>query len=119
MEQVFANPWGWLPLGLFGLISWSVWLVRRTLSHRPAHVWPRHLATTSLVVPVYREDPAILLDCLRTWIAAGPTEILLVVDVGIWSAWPHCGTWTCLPACGCCPSGTPGSAQPWATASVG
>jgi cellulose synthase/poly-beta-1,6-N-acetylglucosamine synthase-like glycosyltransferase len=71
----------WIPLGVIGILSWSVWLVRRTLSHHGyQEVVNDFRATTSLVVPVYREDADVLERCLRTWLAEGPTEIILVVD---------------------------------------
>ena len=71
----------WIPLGLIGILSWSVWLVRRTLSRRGyREVVNDFRTTTSLVVPVYREDADVLERCLRTWLAEGPTEIILVVD---------------------------------------
>jgi cellulose synthase/poly-beta-1,6-N-acetylglucosamine synthase-like glycosyltransferase len=71
----------WIPLGLIGILSWSVWLVRRTLSrHGYREVVNDFRTTTSLVVPVYREDADVLERCLHTWLAEGPTEIILVVD---------------------------------------
>ncbi len=70
-----------LPLGLLGLLSWSVWLYRRVSSHRARPVVNDFTTTTSLVVPSFREDPGVLSDCLDTWLAAGPTEVILVVDV--------------------------------------
>ncbi|CAA9439621.1 MAG: Hyaluronan synthase [uncultured Quadrisphaera sp.] len=71
----------WLPIGLIGLLSWSVWLVRRTLSHHGyREVVNGYRTTTSVVVPVYREDADVLERCLRTWLAEDPTEVILVVD---------------------------------------
>ena len=71
----------YIPLGLIGLLSWSVWLVRRTLSrHGYTEIVNDFRTTTSLVVPVYREDADVLERCLRTWLAEEPTEIILVVD---------------------------------------
>jgi hyaluronan synthase len=70
-----------LPIGIFGLISWSIWLFRRTMSHRVEPVKNNFTTSTSLVVPIYREDPEVLSQCLDTWLAAGPDEILLVLDV--------------------------------------
>jgi hyaluronan synthase len=71
----------WIPLGLIGVLSWSVWLIRRTLSrHAYSEVVNDFRTTTSLVVPVYREDADVLERCLRTWLVEGPTEIILVVD---------------------------------------
>lgn len=71
----------WIPLGLIGILSWSVWFVRRQLSHHGyTEIVNDFRTTTSLVVPVYREDADVLERCLRTWLAEGPTEIILVVD---------------------------------------
>ena len=71
----------WIPLGLIGILSWSVWFIRRQLSHHGySEIVNDFRTTTSLVVPVYREDADVLERCLRTWLAEGPTEIILVVD---------------------------------------
>jgi N-acetylglucosaminyltransferase len=71
----------WWPLGLIGLLSWSIWFVRRMLSrHGYRPVVNDFRTTTSLVVPVYREDPDVLERCLRTWLREDPTEVILVVD---------------------------------------
>jgi cellulose synthase/poly-beta-1,6-N-acetylglucosamine synthase-like glycosyltransferase len=80
-----AVRWGELrhlvPLGFVGLISWSVWLLRFTLSRVYRPVRPGFAATTSVVVPSYREDPDILVRCLDTWLAENPTEVIVVPDV--------------------------------------
>jgi cellulose synthase/poly-beta-1,6-N-acetylglucosamine synthase-like glycosyltransferase len=76
---MFSLPW--VPLGLIGILSWSVWLIRRTLSrHAYSEIVNDFRTTTSLVVPVYREDADVLERCLRSWLAEKPTEIILVVD---------------------------------------
>ncbi|HLK01627.1 MAG TPA: glycosyltransferase [Streptosporangiaceae bacterium] len=71
----------WVPIGFVGAISWSVWLFRFTMSrvYRPKPVG--YMTTTSVVVPAYREDPDILLECLETWLAEDPTEIIIVPDL--------------------------------------
>jgi len=71
-----------LPIGLVGVLSWTVWLVRRSLSRRYKPVVNDFRTTTSVVVPSYREDPPVLLRCLGTWLAANPDEVVLVVDIG-------------------------------------
>jgi hyaluronan synthase len=77
-EASGLNYW---PLGVIGLLSWSVWFVRRFLSrHRYSPVVNGYRTTTSLVVPVYREDPNVLERCLRTWLREAPDEVILVVD---------------------------------------
>ncbi len=74
------NP-SWIPFGLIGILSWSVWFVRRYLSHHHYRETVNDFrCTTSLVVPVFREDADVLERCLRTWLAEGPDEIILVVD---------------------------------------
>ncbi|MBO0824294.1 MAG: glycosyltransferase [Actinobacteria bacterium] len=77
--------WGQLrhliPLGYVGLLSWSVWLLRFTLSRIYRPVPPGFTATTSVVVPSYREDPAILDRCLTSWLAEDPTEVIVVPDL--------------------------------------
>src|SRR5258706_4854767 len=73
-----------LPIGLVGVLSWAVWLVRRSLSRRYRPIVNDFRTTTSVVVPVYREDPAVLLRFLRAWRAANPHEPRFVV--GVWGA---------------------------------
>ena len=70
-----------LPLGVTGLISWSVWLVRITLSRFYRPVPAGYRTTTSVVVPAYREDPDILDRCLASWLAQDPTEVIVVPDL--------------------------------------
>jgi cellulose synthase/poly-beta-1,6-N-acetylglucosamine synthase-like glycosyltransferase len=70
-----------VPLGFVGLISWSVWLLRFTLSRVYRPVLAGFTATTSVVVPSYREDPDILDRCLSTWLAENPTEVIVVPDI--------------------------------------
>ncbi|HKF78079.1 MAG TPA: glycosyltransferase [Candidatus Dormibacteraeota bacterium] len=71
-----------IPLGVAGLVSWSVWLFRRTLSALYRPLPPGFTTTTSVVVPAYREDPDILDRCLSSWLAEEPTEVIVVPDVG-------------------------------------
>jgi cellulose synthase/poly-beta-1,6-N-acetylglucosamine synthase-like glycosyltransferase len=70
-----------LPLGIVGVLSWSVWIIRVTLSKLYRPVPPGYKTTTSVVVPAYREDPDILMKCLRTWLAEDPTEVIIVPDL--------------------------------------
>jgi hyaluronan synthase len=70
-----------IPLGIVGLLSWSVWMIRVSMSkfYRPYPLG--YKATTSVVVPSYREDPDILLRCLRSWLAEEPNEVIIVPDI--------------------------------------
>lgn len=70
-----------LPLGIVGLLSWSVWIVRVTLSRFYRPVPAGFSTTTSVVVPAYREDPDIIMRCLRSWLAENPTEVIVVPDL--------------------------------------
>jgi cellulose synthase/poly-beta-1,6-N-acetylglucosamine synthase-like glycosyltransferase len=71
----------YVPIGLVGALSWSVWLTRFTLSRVYRPVESGYTATTSVVVPAYREDPDILMRCLETWLSENPTEVIVVPDV--------------------------------------
>jgi hyaluronan synthase len=68
-------------MGLMGLVSWTVWLLRRLLSMRYQPVVNHYRTTTSVVVPAYREDPDVLQRCLRSWLQDGPGEVIVVPDV--------------------------------------
>ena len=69
-----------LPLGIVGLLSWSVWLVRVTVSRRYRPVPTGYRTSTSVVVPAYREDPDTIERCVRSWLAENPTEVIVVPD---------------------------------------
>jgi cellulose synthase/poly-beta-1,6-N-acetylglucosamine synthase-like glycosyltransferase len=70
-----------IPIGFVGAISWSVWLVRFTLSRLYRRVPNGFRATTSVVVPSYREDPDIIDECLESWLGENPTELIVVPDL--------------------------------------
>ncbi|MHA6779544.1 glycosyltransferase [Pseudonocardia saturnea] len=70
-----------LPIGIIGAISWTVWLVRKVLSARYRPLVNDFRTTTSVVVPSFREDPDVLERCLDTWLAQGPDEVIVVLDV--------------------------------------
>jgi cellulose synthase/poly-beta-1,6-N-acetylglucosamine synthase-like glycosyltransferase len=86
LPQITSLSWWrqlhhWVPIGIVGAVSWTVWVTRFTLSriYRPTPAG--YKATTSVVVPAFREDPAILERCLETWLAEDPTEVIVVPDV--------------------------------------
>lgn len=94
MSSFFDAVWSWLvqavgetswrdvmPLGIAGIFVWGLWLYRAVLSRFARPVLNDYRTTTSVVVPAYREDPDILLDCLETWLAQNPTEVIIVPDV--------------------------------------
>lgn len=71
----------WIPLGIAGLIVWSLWLYRWLLSRGYKPTINTFRATTSVVVPSFREDPEILLECLATWLEQNPDELIVVPDL--------------------------------------
>jgi N-acetylglucosaminyltransferase len=71
-----------VPLGFVGLISWSVWILRFTLSRVYRPVPPGFTAPVSVVIPAFREDPGILDRCLDSWLAEDPAEVIVVPDLG-------------------------------------
>jgi hyaluronan synthase len=56
-------------------------LVRFTLSRVYQPVAPYFSASTSVVVPSFREDPDILERCLDSWLAENPSEVIIVPDL--------------------------------------
>jgi cellulose synthase/poly-beta-1,6-N-acetylglucosamine synthase-like glycosyltransferase len=70
-----------MPLGVAGIFVWALWLFRAVLSRFNKPVVNDFRTTTSVIVPSYREDPDILMECLGTWLAQNPTEVIIVPDV--------------------------------------
>lgn len=70
------------PFGAVGLVSWSLWFVRRRRSRRAVPTAGDFATSTSVIVPIFHEDVDILDECLGTWLAEEPDELILVVDVG-------------------------------------
>lgn len=81
IEDFFAMLAPYFPFAIAGTIVWSLWIYRFALSRRARPVWNDHRATTSVVVPSFHEDPDILMECLESWRAQGPDEIIIVLDV--------------------------------------
>jgi hyaluronan synthase len=80
--SLIARDWHLLlPIGVVGALSWSIWLIRKVLSGRYRPLVNDFRTTTSVVVPSFREDPAVLERCLDTWLAQSPTEVIVVLDV--------------------------------------
>lgn len=72
----------WLvPFGVFGVVSWSFWLIRKLISASTKPVVNEYRTTTTVVVPSYHEDPDVLLRCLDTWRVQNPSRIVIVLDV--------------------------------------
>ncbi|MCM3697187.1 glycosyltransferase [Microbacterium oleivorans] len=72
--------WWVLPFGIFGVVSWGYWAIRKVLSATARPVVNDFRTTTTVVVPSFREDPDVLVRCLGTWVAQRPTRIIIVLD---------------------------------------
>jgi cellulose synthase/poly-beta-1,6-N-acetylglucosamine synthase-like glycosyltransferase len=80
--SALAHDWHlFFPVGVIGILSWSIWLIRKLLSNRYRSVVNDFRTTTSVVVPSFREDPDVLERCLDTWLAQRPTEVIVVLDI--------------------------------------
>lgn len=69
------------PIGIAGVVVWSLWLYRVILSRRAKAIVTDFSTTTSVIVPSFHEDPDILMRCLESWRSQNPTEIIIVLDV--------------------------------------
>jgi cellulose synthase/poly-beta-1,6-N-acetylglucosamine synthase-like glycosyltransferase len=78
-------PWWYYvlgtPLGILGLIRWSLWLVRRVPAVLYTPIVGDYRLPMSIVVPVYQEDPEIFEAAIRSWLDNRVAEIILVIDV--------------------------------------
>ena len=50
-----------IPLGVVGMITWSLWALRRLYGATYKPFQGSFSSTTSVIVPVYMEDPEVLL----------------------------------------------------------
>ena len=73
--------WLLIPIGLFGLFRWVMWLLKRipALFYRP--VVNDYNCSATIVTPVYEENPALFRRAIESWIANKPERIIAVVDV--------------------------------------
>jgi hyaluronan synthase len=82
LDALGAGDWRQVaPLGIAGIIVWTLWLYRAVSSRFARPVVNDFRTTTSVVVPAYREDPEILGRCVESWLAQQPNELIVVVDV--------------------------------------
>ena len=71
----------YLPLGLIGLIRWSLWLVKKFVGFfYAAEPAGDTVGSVSVVIPVYLEDPETFAAALASWRANHPLEIIAVID---------------------------------------
>jgi cellulose synthase/poly-beta-1,6-N-acetylglucosamine synthase-like glycosyltransferase len=88
LGSVFAQLGEWLavvepfmPVAVAGVIVWGLWFIRFVMSRGARPIVTDFRTSVSIVVPSFHEDPGILLDCLDTWRAERPDEIIIVLDV--------------------------------------
>src|ERR1700745_1060583 len=69
-----------VPLGVVGVITWSLWAIRRLYGSRYKPFVGNFDSTSSVVVPVYMEDPDVLLRAVKSYLANNVGEVMLVVS---------------------------------------
>ncbi len=70
-----------LPVGIIGGWRWSIWLFRKTIGlFYRAQLSTGYMTTTSIVIPVYNENPDVFRLAMRSWLANRPTELIAVID---------------------------------------
>jgi hyaluronan synthase len=70
-----------IPVGVIGFWRWGVWLVRKIVGSRYRPLTPSgYTTTTSIITPVYNEDPQTFRNALESWLINGPNEIIAVID---------------------------------------
>jgi len=77
-------PWWYYvlgtPLGVLGLIRWSLWLVRRVPAVLYTPIGGNFTLPLSVVVPVYQENPEILETAINSWLDNKVDEVILIID---------------------------------------
>lgn len=78
-HYIATHPY-FIPLGIFGIWRWSVWLFKEliALKYRPKRNF--YYSSVSIVTPVYNEDPQVFSKALISWINNQPNEIIAVID---------------------------------------
>lgn len=70
-----------IPVGIIGFWRWGIWLIRKVVGARYRPLVPSGYTTsTSIVTPVYNEDPQVFRNALESWLANSPNEIIAVID---------------------------------------
>lgn len=65
---------------LFGVFIWSIWLTKIILASRYKPIESDFKATTSVIVPIYKEKPEVLRRCLSSILKNHPDEVIACVD---------------------------------------
>jgi hyaluronan synthase len=79
-----TTPWWYYvlstPLGVLGLVRWTLWLVRRVPAVLYAPAGGGYRLPLSVVVPVYQEKPTVFARAIESWLANRVEEVILVID---------------------------------------
>jgi hyaluronan synthase len=70
----------YIPLGVVGMLSWTVWLLRKGPSLFYRSVKNDHTEKASVITAVYDESPAVLRQAIESWQRNDPDEIIAVID---------------------------------------
>lgn len=79
-QQLYESIVFLIPLGAIGVWRWSVWVIKRFASFFYKPYKNSFKATTSVITPVYNEDPKIFKQALDSWKGNSPAEIIAVID---------------------------------------
>src|SRR5207247_7092489 len=69
-----------IPLGTVGVVTWSLWAMRRMYGRAYRPFQGSFTTTTSVVVPAYNDDPRVLLRAITYYLATAVGDAILVVD---------------------------------------
>lgn len=79
-QQLYESVIFLIPLGVIGAWRWSVWIIKRIASFFYRPYKNSFKAATSVITPVYNEDPKIFKRALDSWKYNSPNEIIAVID---------------------------------------
>ncbi|MDP3881765.1 MAG: glycosyltransferase [Nanoarchaeota archaeon] len=63
-----------------GAVNWTIWLIRRTRAIFYKPFKGEYNATTSVIVPIYKEKEHILIETVDSILKNNPTEVILILD---------------------------------------
>ena len=81
LEGEVAGSPIYLPLGVFGMIRWALWLCKKIPAAFYQPITAPYTTSASIVTPVYEEDPVIFRRAIESWRVNQPDEIITVIDV--------------------------------------
>jgi len=73
----------YIPLGIFGIWRWSIWLFKKlgSLYYRPINPGKEiEKYTMGIITPVYNENPSVFRVAVDSWQSNNPDELIAVID---------------------------------------